>query len=171
MASADLIHVVGRVVLLLFYMKFHALEWKQGGGCPSAHPLWHAHVMFMGGEEKFFWGSIHPSTSFNFILSVVCEWFVASSLLSFGLLLCCDPCLLLVCVLYRFLSSSHLGIKAMSFSGCYLFFLFGVLHHTLSAEKWVVAVQILHCVQFQQRGVEKWGRCVVCTRWTSPPLL
>ncbi len=128
----------------------------------------HVHV---GVRKCFFWGSIHPSSSFNFILSVVCEWFVASSLLSFGLLLCCDPCLLLVCVLYRFPSSSHLGIKAMSFSGCYLFFLFGVLHHTSSAEKWVVAVQILHCVQFQQRGVEKWGRCVVCTRWTSPPLL
>ncbi len=31
MASADLIHVVGQVVLLLFYMKFHVLEWKQGG--------------------------------------------------------------------------------------------------------------------------------------------
>jgi hypothetical protein len=23
--------VVGQVVLLLFYMKFHVLEWKQGG--------------------------------------------------------------------------------------------------------------------------------------------
>jgi hypothetical protein len=59
-ASADLIHVVGRVVLLLFYMKFHALEWKQGGGCPSAHPLQHAHVMFMWGSGKVFLG-INPS--------------------------------------------------------------------------------------------------------------
>ncbi len=69
MASADLIHVAGRVVLL-FYMKFHALQWKQGGGWPSAHPLQHVHVMFMWGSGKVFSGdqSIHLPLSIPFFL-------------------------------------------------------------------------------------------------------
>ncbi len=128
----------------------------------------HVHV----GVRKSFSGdqSIHLPLSIPFFL-----WSVNGLL---HLLCCLSVCFCAVILvfflfvfLYRFLSSSHLEIKAVSFFGHYVFFLFGVLHHTSSAEKWIFAVQILHCVQFRQRGVEKWGRCVVCTRWTSPPLL